>query len=240
MRSILTALFNPLNISMLVVSAAAGLCSAWWLFPLGVVLWIVMVVRVATDPNTRLAQEMKSRAAVASRFQAQFNRIERAQVSLVGSLSSSSSAMQRALLPIRDEMDRVVDQAYSLCSRMTALENYRAVRAGATNFEIELARIDARIAETTDPRVKQEYEETKRSTQARLTALQAIASLSERVETQLSGLAAEMDGVLAEVLRLQSLKPEQAATGVTPVVRILHDQAEQLPQYEKEVMQLAV
>ena len=61
-----------------------------------------------------------------------------------------------------------------------------------------------------------------------------------RDNAQLSGLAAELDGVLAEVLRLQSLKPEQAGTGVTPVVRILHDQAEQLTQYEKEVMQLAV
>jgi hypothetical protein len=51
MRSpLLTALFHPLNLTTLAVAVAAGLCAAWWLFPLGLLVWLIMVVGVARDP----------------------------------------------------------------------------------------------------------------------------------------------------------------------------------------------
>ena len=66
----LSALFNPLGIATLAMSVAAGLCAAWWLFPLGLVIWGVMVYGLATDPALRRLQMMQSRAPVAQRFRA--------------------------------------------------------------------------------------------------------------------------------------------------------------------------
>jgi hypothetical protein len=44
---LLTAVFSPLNIAMFVLVILAGLFSAWWLFPLGVILWLIMVINAA-------------------------------------------------------------------------------------------------------------------------------------------------------------------------------------------------
>ena len=50
MRSpFLTALLHPLNLAVLVLSVLAGLVAAWWLFPLGLLFWLVMVTAVATS-----------------------------------------------------------------------------------------------------------------------------------------------------------------------------------------------
>jgi hypothetical protein len=51
---LLTALLNPVNIAMFALTVAAGLCSAWWLAPVGFVLWLVMVVIIARDPGVQI------------------------------------------------------------------------------------------------------------------------------------------------------------------------------------------
>src|SRR5258708_4108597 len=84
----LTALINPLNLAMLALAVAAGLCSAWWLLPLGLLLWVVMVLGVARDPSLVISSTMDSRAPLAARFQAPFDRIERSHVSLFNPLPS--------------------------------------------------------------------------------------------------------------------------------------------------------
>jgi len=45
----LDALRHPLNLAVLALAVAAGLCSAWWLFPVGLVVWGIMVVVHAHD-----------------------------------------------------------------------------------------------------------------------------------------------------------------------------------------------
>ena len=51
----LTALRQPLNLAMLPLSIAAGLCAATWMLPVGLGLWALMVVIAARnllpDPN---------------------------------------------------------------------------------------------------------------------------------------------------------------------------------------------
>ena len=38
---------------MLALTVAAGLCSAWWLAPIGFIFWLGMVFMVARDPGLR-------------------------------------------------------------------------------------------------------------------------------------------------------------------------------------------
>ena len=55
MRSpLVTALFHGLNPAMFALAVLAGLVAAWWLFPIGLILWMIMVWRIASDRSIRL------------------------------------------------------------------------------------------------------------------------------------------------------------------------------------------
>ena len=63
MRSpILSSLFHPLNIAMAGLAFFAGLVAAWWLFPIGLLLWVVMVVVVSRDRALRFNHQIQQRA----------------------------------------------------------------------------------------------------------------------------------------------------------------------------------
>src|SRR5215831_17412371 len=101
----LTALINPVNLAMLALAVAAGLCAAWWLFPLGLLLWVVMVLAVARDPSLVISSTMESRAPLAARFQAPFDRIERSQVSLFNTLASADPRIRASFHQVQAETD---------------------------------------------------------------------------------------------------------------------------------------
>ena len=71
----LTALMNPINLAMLALIAAAGLCAAWWLVPVGIVLWLVMFLVIFRDPAMTLNNTVEAREGLGQRFQARFDRI---------------------------------------------------------------------------------------------------------------------------------------------------------------------
>ncbi|MEK7311126.1 MAG: hypothetical protein AAB382_04070 [Chloroflexota bacterium] len=241
MRSpILSALINPLNVATLAIAAAAGLCAAWWLFPIGLVVWGVMVYSLATDPTLRRMQMMQARAPVAQRFQSLFDRIERAQASIYNTISDSHRNIQPMLEPIRDEVDALVERTYQLCSKMTVLENYRSVQAFSGSLQAETVRIDTQLASATDPTVKREYEESRRDVQKRIDALNAIGLHSDRVEAHLSSTAAALAGVQAELVRLHALGPQLASQLVPHQLRTVRDLSTQLAQFEQEVSKLSL
>lgn len=46
------AVRNPFVLSMLPLSVAAGLCAAWWLLPVGIGLWLMMIIAINNDPSS--------------------------------------------------------------------------------------------------------------------------------------------------------------------------------------------
>jgi hypothetical protein len=239
MRSpFVTGLLHPLNLAMLGLTAFAGLVAAWWLFPLGLLLWLVMVVVVSRDPSLRISHEMRSREPIAQRFQRYFDRIERTQVSVFNSLASAPGRTRKTLQPVQDELEALTDQAYLLCRRMTALENYRLVSESTTNLQADLQQVDEAIGRAGDPMVKQQYEDSRRALLERMAKLQLVASDLDRVEAQLLGLANEMDGVVTEVIRLQAAGPDEAARQVPTLVGRLRERSEELRQSEREAAEV--
>jgi hypothetical protein len=234
---VLTAFLNPLNLLILPLAAVAGLCSAWWLFPVGLLFWLVMFIIVANDPTLKMAQTMDQRTALAQRFQARFDRIERIQVSIFNTLSSANPSVRRVLQPIQDAADQITDQAYRLCLRMSALENHRLVMQSTRDMEGELAQIDQKLAEAADPLVKREYEESRQALEKRLGNLRHVATQLDRVEAQLSSLASTLDGALTEAVRLQSLGSALGAAQVSAVVQTIQAQADEIKAFEKEIAQ---
>jgi len=231
----LTALINPVNLAMLALAVAAGLCSAWWLLPLGLLLWLVMVLAIARDPSLMISSAMESREPLAARFQAPFDRIERSQVSLFNTLASADPRIRSAFHQVQAETDSLVNQAYLLCQRMSALENYRLVTTASGNLDGELKRLQGQVDAATDAVVKREYQQSLAALQDRVTKLHTTETQLDRVEAQLSSLASQMDAALTEVVRIQSLGPAVAAGQAAGLAQTLHKQTDELVAFQKEL-----
>lgn len=234
----LTALLHPLNIVMAGIVVFAGLMSAWWLFPVGVVLWLVMVIAVSRDRALRFNAQMQRREPLAQRFQRYFDRIERAQVSIFNTLAASPSRTRRALQPIQEETDRLTQEAYALCRRMTTLENYRIVSQSQADLSGDLEHLAERMEQTEDPVLRQDYVESRQALEERLARLKDVATQLDRVEAQLLGVANEMDGVVTEIVRLHAAGPEGTESYVMDIVRRLQEETEQLTLFEQQAMRL--
>jgi hypothetical protein len=239
MRSpLLSALIHPLNVGMLGLAVLAGLVAAWWLFPLGLVFWLVMVVRISRDASLRFTYRMRSREPLAQRFQEYFDRVERSQLSVFNNLAAASPRARRALLPIQEAVDALTAQVYSLCQNMTSLENYRRVAESGRDLEADLAHIEGSMRRTRDATIRREYQASRRSIEERLDRLRAVSMLLDRVEAQLLGLAHELDGVMSEVIRLQAMAPEDAARHVPDLRRRLDQESNELQAFAREVTQV--
>ncbi|MBN2003446.1 MAG: hypothetical protein JXA21_08835 [Anaerolineae bacterium] len=239
MRSpILIALFHPLNILTSGVIIFAGLISAWWLAPVGVVVWGIMVFNVARDQALHFNYKMQQREPLAKRFQPYFERIERAQIRIFNTLAAAPAKTRKALQPVREAVDALSQQVYLLCQKMTALENYRVVSQSQMNLSNDLKHINEAIEKTDDELVRREYEESRQAIQERLEKLQAAATQLDRVEGQLLALANDMDGVVTEVMRLQAAGPGSAADYVPDLVERIQKGTERLASFEKDAMRL--
>jgi hypothetical protein len=181
---------------------------------------------------------MQSREPLAQRFQEYFNRVERSQLSVFNNLAAASPRTRRVLMPIQQAVDALTAQVYSLCQRMTTLENYRRVTMAGRDLEADLARIDASMQRTSDATIQQEYEASRQSIQERLNKLRSVSVLLDRVEAQLLGLANELDGVMTEVIRLQAMAPEDAAGHVPELQRRLQQQSAEIQAFAREVTQI--
>jgi hypothetical protein len=206
--------------------------------PLGLIVWLAMVVTVSRDAGVQFNYQMQSRDPLAQRFQEYFDRIQRAQLRVFNALASAPARTRRALQPIRDQVDALTEQVYSLCQRMTTLENYRVVTESQRDLSGDLARIDGALQRTTDPVIRQEYESSRESIQERLDRQYTVTVLLDRVEAQLLGLANELDSLVTEVIRLQAMAPEDAARHVSGLVESLRQQAAQFAEFEREVVQV--
>lgn len=235
MRPFLVALVNPLNILMLFVSLGAGLMAAWWLFPLGLVLWAVMVFNFSRDPSLRISHTLQSRTALAPRFQKYFDQLERSQVGIFNAIASTTiPAVKRSLQPIQVEVDHLVEQVHRLGSRMTKLENYRLVSQANSDLENDLNHIKGLIERTTDVVMLREYKQSQRSLEERIVNLQTVSTILDRVDAQLMSLCNKMDGLLAEVIRIQVSDPAQLRGQVSSLVDVIHHWTEELRNFERE------
>jgi hypothetical protein len=235
---LLTGLFHPLNLLMLGLAFFAGLISAWWLFPLGLLIWLMMVVAVTRNPTLRISYEMQKREPLAQRLQRTFDRIERAQVGVFNSLSSAPPRVRRALQPVQVEIDALTMQAYQLCKRMTVLENYRMVSQSHGDLRADLEQIQGKIEKTADPLISREYEDSARALQERIAKLEAVSIQLDRVEAQLVSLANELDGLVTQVIRLQAMEPKSALQHVPDLVKRLREQRAQLKAFEQEATRI--
>ncbi|MCE1254560.1 MAG: hypothetical protein LWX83_13545 [Anaerolineae bacterium] len=228
------ALSNPINIFMLVAAVAAGLLSAWWLFPIGLIFWVIMVLFMVFDPAVRLNQIIQERTPLPERFQTIFKRIERVQVSLFNSLSSAPSSQKRAFIPLQDELQTLVELTYQLCVRLTPLENYREVNTGK-KAENELIQLQRLIDNIDDPQAKQGYQSARIALEDKVNQEKLAAARLARLDALLLNIAGEMETLLSETVNLRSMVNNELSSGVSKLTVEIQEQIQKLQTFEKDV-----
>lgn len=221
---------------MLALTAAAGLCSAWWLVPVGLLFWLIMVIAVARDPGLQMTFSRQSREPLAQRFQTRFDRLDRARISIFNSLQGVSPAFRRNILPIQDSLDELVEHAYQICLNMTALENNFSVQQlAASSFDEDIATMQKNIAAAANENEKKEFEEALRSLQTRKIQMKSVGTLLSRFEAQLTGTNNAVDGVMTGIASLKGRDAKQVAAKVPPFLQALQTEQAELKQFDAEL-----
>jgi DNA repair ATPase RecN len=231
----LSALFHPLNLSMLALAAAAGLCSAWWLAPIGFVFWLVMVAVVARDPGLQINFTRQSREPLAQRFQTRFDRLDRARASIFNSLQGVSPAFRRNIQPVQDTLEELVEHAYQLCLNLTAMDNNFNVQKISNNFDDDIETMQKNIASASSDSDKKEFEETLKSLQARKAQLKSVSTLLSRFEAQLTGTNNAVDSVVTSIASLKGRDAKQIEGKIPPLLQVLQTEQEELKQFDAEL-----
>jgi hypothetical protein len=236
---LVTALLNDLNTAMLGIAVLAGLTAAWWLFPLGLILWAVMIARIATDRRIRLDYDMQARSGTLSaRFQERYSRVVQSQMRIFNSLMSAGGRTKAALDPVQAELELLTDRVYNLCRQMTGPENYVKVSMN-TDLEGERALLQLSLESASDPLVKREKEESLAALNDRIKKLKKVSTFLDRVEAQLASMTTTMDSILADIVRLQALGGAHAEKEAPAIVRQIRGQSAQVEKFAKEAAELA-
>jgi hypothetical protein len=232
---LLTALLNPLNLSMLALTAAAGLCSAWWLAPVGLLFWLIMVIVIARDPGVQITFSRQSREPLAQRYQTRFDRLDRARVSILNSLQGKSPAFQRAVEPIQTALADLVEHAYQLSLRMSALDNNFSVQQISGNFNDDIAKMQKSISEAMNPADRKEFEQTLESLKTRQTQLKSVSTLLSRFEAQLTGTNSAVDGVVTSLISLQGRSSKGVDEMIPSLLKVIETEQDELKQFDSEL-----
>jgi hypothetical protein len=241
MRSPTTiAFFHPLNAAMLGLAVLAGLTAAWWLFPVGLALWIVMVARIAGDRLIRTDYDMQARSGTLSpRFQQLYSQVVRSQMRIFNSLMSAGGTTKRALGPVQAEIETMTGRVYDLCRQMTGPENYVKVSQANTDLKGERALLTLSLDGATDAMVKKEKQDALHALDERMKKIQQVSTLLDRVEAELVSLASSMDSILADIVRLQALGGAQAEKEAPEIIRQIRAQERQLDSFAEEAARIS-
>lgn len=230
----LVALFSPPSLAMLALSAASGLCAAWWMAPIGFVLWLIIFIAAVRDPSLKMSNTVAGRETLSYRFQAKFDRVEKAQTSLFRELGSAPAKTKRLLDPVQDAVNDLVNETYDLCLRFVKVDNYINVQHAKKDIKGEIFVIETKRANTEDPHLQQEYDEALESLRAQDENAKRMSKLLERFETQLVTLTSTLESILASAIRLQTQDAMIVKAEVPGLLSQLQIQSAELAGFEKE------
>lgn len=230
----LVALFSPPSLAMLALSAASGLCAAWWMAPVGFFFWLIIFIVAVRDPSLRMSNTVAGRETLSYRFQAKFDRVEKVQTSLFRELASAPAKTKRMLDPVQDAVNDLVDQTYQLCLRFVKVENYLNVQYAKKDIAGEIFVIETKRANTEDAHLHEEYDEALQSLRAQDENAKRMSKLLERFETQLLTLTSTLENILASTIRLQTQEPIIVKAEVPEMLKKLKKQSAELAGFEKE------
>jgi len=216
------ALLHPINLSMLALITAAGLCAAWWLFPLGILIWTIMVFNIARDPSLQITYQIKSRKPLAPRFETKFDQIESWQVKLYN-----------ITISVQIEVNKLTTKVHDLCWRNSALENYRQVQNQKEDLEAEWVTLNQEIEKTSDLLIRKSLVQSLGNIETRMKRHQQITMLLEQVEAQMVNVEKILENIVTEILQLQALGLDAIEKDRGRLIEKLRRISKQMDQFEE-------
>lgn len=214
---------RPLALLVLLVAIVAGLLIAIWLLPAGLAAYAAMVALAARDPALQAASQRAPRRRLTSRaFRAQIEALERTQEQIQRSVAAAGGPLSRLLLPIGDQTQALVDEAYMLCDKGQIIEGYLA-QINMQDLVQRIAGIDRQIAATSDPYTRQQLQETRDALADKQRNAGDLNTYVGRIQAQLQNIAASLDNVLAETVRLRTADALSANSATSQVAQRLSD-----------------
>lgn len=233
---LVAGLTHPLNIVMLAMSVLAGLISAWWMFPLGLILWAFMVYNITRSPRLQFEHEERSREPLAARYRPLFGRYRKAERKIIEKLDTAPGKVRRELQPLRGATDELSDHAFLVLKRLSSFEEYFRVSESIPDMKKELRHIDDATPLLTNDRLKQEYSDKKAKLEKELARLEATSDYVDRTESEVTRLADELDRIVAEVINTTGRSPEEARDTVATLVTRINELTRQFEAYEREAV----
>ncbi len=214
---------KPFALLVLVAAIASGITVALWLLPLGLLAYGAMVYLSARDLDTIIEAQRTPRPRLTSpTFRAQIEVIERTQQEIGRSAAQSNGALAQLLTPIGEQARELVEEAYMLGDKGQIIERYLAT-LDLRALQDAVAALDRQIAATSDTYTRDQLTETRQARQEKLANARDLQTYIGRINAQLQNIAANLENVLAETVRLRTADAVSADSTTNQVAGRLSD-----------------
>jgi hypothetical protein len=214
-----------MNLLILLAALGAGLTIALWLLPVGLLAYAALVALTAFDPEFAKQEQTRARQIRPPRgtpFQAQVDAIARAHAQIMQSVGSAQGPLRRSLDRVTAQVDSIVEEAYSLAVKGQTVVGYLQ-QTNLSDLNAQQVRLENQIKTTSDPMLRQQYQETRDAVAERLKNAQALGTYHQRIIAQLENICANLDNVLAETVRLRAAPSVDATLNTDSVSARLAD-----------------
>lgn len=205
MRTLGAVIKNPLYLIVLAVAIFEGLTIAWWMLPLGVAVVAVAVVVASRDQGfVAQVQQQATRASITNALlRVTVERIEATQRQIEQGAQRAQGPLVKVLTRISSQTRTIADQAYDLAVKGQTLDQYTTTNDPA-KLRTQIRQIEAQIAQTTDQYTRQQLDQTLAAVVDQEENAEALRTYRQRIDAQLSNIAANLENVLSETVRLRT------------------------------------
>ncbi|HMO56604.1 MAG TPA: hypothetical protein PKA05_05055 [Roseiflexaceae bacterium] len=214
---------RPFAILILVVAILAGMTVALWLLPLGLLAYAAIVyVGARTLPPPPAIPRMARPRITSAVFRSQITTIERAQQAIERSVAQAGSPLARLLRPVVQQARDLVDDSYLLAEKGQIIEQYLA-SVDLVAIDADIQSLNRQLATTSDSYTHDQLIQTRTARQEKLANAADLQQFIERIQAQLRNIAATLDNILAETVRLRTADAVSADAATNQVAIRLRD-----------------
>ncbi len=224
---------QPLALIVLLLAVMDGLTVYWWLLPVGLVAYGLMVFLRGRDPASAAVSQRPIRPRLSSAtFRTTIDLIERTQEEIQRSVAQTEGPVGRLLTRITDQARELVDQAYQLSEKGQIIEGYLA-RVNLADLQQRINSTDRQIAATLDAYTRQQLQETRTALSEKQRNAADLTTYIERIQAQLQNIRANLENVLAETVRLRTADAVSADSATNQVAQRLNDLKSDMDSFQR-------
>lgn len=215
---------QPLTLLVLVAAILGGVVISWWLLPLGLLAYVATVALAANDSTIRSAPTpriVRPRLNSAT-FRTQIESVERTGQEIARQIAQAPEPLRRLLATINNQTHELTQEAYVLAEKGQTIEQYLTT-VNTTAVQRQIEAIDIRLRSTNDSYTIDQLNETRQALTDRQTNARDLETYIGRINAQLQNIAASLENVLAETVRLRAADAASADITTNQVAQRLDD-----------------